>query len=90
LRPGSTASKHAVSGWPKLCEIWLKENKIISNNSKAGEDYGVPGMIGATRTFGNLTHWRPHVHAIVCDGVLRKNGDFMPVPELDLNRYVTL
>jgi acetyl esterase/lipase len=29
LRP----SKHDVSNWPKLCEIWLKENAIISNIS---------------------------------------------------------
>jgi len=39
---GLRLSKFAVSGWPKLCEKWLKENKIISdrsNKSDAGEGF---------------------------------------------------
>jgi acetyl esterase/lipase len=30
---GLWPSKYAVSGWPKLCEEWLKENAIISGDS---------------------------------------------------------
>jgi hypothetical protein len=37
----------------------------------------VPGMVATVQTFGDLIHWHPHVHAIISEGVFRKDGTFV-------------
>ena len=51
---------------------------------QATGDDAVPGMVGATQTFGDLIHWHPHVHAIVSDGVFSHDGHFIDVSDVDL------
>jgi hypothetical protein len=67
--------------YESICEVMQQAS---------GNDDAVPGMVGATQTFGDLAHFHPHVHAIVSDGVFTKDGDFIPVPEVDLTRCVIL
>ena len=55
-----------------------------------GDEEAVPGMVGATQTFGDLAHWRPHVHAIVSDGVFSKDGHFVNISEVNLALCVVL
>jgi hypothetical protein len=43
-------------------------------------------MIGAVQTFGGLTNWHPHIHAIVGEGVFDKEGNFVPVEQVRLDR----
>ena len=38
---------------------------------------GVPAMVGAVQTFGDLVHWHPHIHAVVAEGVFAENGRFV-------------
>jgi ssDNA-binding Zn-finger/Zn-ribbon topoisomerase 1 len=45
-------------------------------------DSGVPAMIGAVQTFGDLIHWHSHVHAIVPEGVFTESGHFVHIPDI--------
>ena len=51
-----------------------------------GRDDVVPGMVAAIQTFGELLHWHPHLHALVTCGAFTSEGDFLELPELDLDR----
>jgi len=45
-----------------------------------------PGMIAAIQTHGELLHWHPHLHALVTCGAFTAAGEFLQLPELDLER----
>jgi hypothetical protein len=51
-----------------------------------GRDDVAPGMVGAIQTFGELLHWHPHIHTLVTCGELTPDGEFLELPELDLER----
>jgi ribosomal protein S27E len=46
----------------------------------------LPGMVAAIQTHGELLHWHPHVHALVTCGAFTPEGNFLPVPEFDVER----
>jgi len=43
-------------------------------------------MIAAIQTHGELLHWHPHIHALVTCGGFTPEGDFLAVPEFDIER----
>jgi hypothetical protein len=43
---------------------------------------GIPAMVGAVQTFGDLIHWHSHVHAIVPEGVFTESGHFVHIPDI--------
>ena len=45
-----------------------------------------PGMIAAIQTFGELLHWHPHLHCLVPCGAFTAGGEFLEVPEFDIER----
>jgi hypothetical protein len=45
-------------------------------------DSGMPAMVGAVQTFGDLIHWHSHVHAIVPEGVFTESGHFVHIPDI--------
>jgi hypothetical protein len=45
-------------------------------------DCGVPAMVGAVQTFGDLIHWHSHIHAIVPEGVFTDTGRFVHIPDI--------
>jgi hypothetical protein len=49
----------------------------------------VPGMVAAIQTHGELLHWHPHIHALVTCGAFTPDGEFLELPELDLERLQT-
>ena len=49
-------------------------------------DCGVPAMVGAVQTFGDLIHWHSHIHAIVAEGVFTGSGHFVHIPCIWLHR----
>jgi hypothetical protein len=49
-------------------------------------DCGVPAMVGAVQTFGDLIHWHSHIHAIVAEGVFTSSGHFVHIPCIWLHR----
>ena len=51
-----------------------------------GRDDVVPGMVGAIQTFGELLHWHPHIHTLVTCGAFTPDGEFLELPELNLER----
>jgi hypothetical protein len=48
----------------------------------------VPGMIGAIQTFGQLLHWNPHIHSLVTCGAYTPEGEFLHLPEFDMDRLL--
>ncbi len=51
-----------------------------------GHDDVAPGMIAAIQTHGELLPWHPHLHALVTCGTFTPAGEFVKLPELDLER----
>jgi hypothetical protein len=51
-----------------------------------GRDDLAPGMVAAIQTHGELLHWHPHLHALVTCGAFTPQGNFLEVPQLDLDR----
>ena len=48
----------------------------------------VPGMIGAIQTHGELLHWHPHIHVLITCGAFTPEGDFLELPEFDMERLL--
>jgi hypothetical protein len=48
------------------------------------------GMVGAVQTFGDLVHWHPHIHAIVAEGVFARDGGFVPVQNILVDRAIEI
>jgi hypothetical protein len=53
-------------------------------------DSGVPAMIGAVQTFGDLIHWHPQIHTIVAEGVFMESGCCVPIPDTCKHRAVEI
>jgi len=51
-----------------------------------GRDDVVPGMIAAIQTHGELLHWHPHVHILLTCGAFTPQGEFLELPELDMEK----
>ena len=51
-----------------------------------GRDDVLPGMVAAIQTHGELLHWHPHIHALVTCGAFTPQGEFLEVPEFDIER----
>jgi hypothetical protein len=45
-------------------------------------DCGMPAMVGAMHTFGDLIHWHSHIHVIVPEGVFTENGHFVHISDI--------
>lgn len=50
-----------------------------------GRDDVVPGMMAGIQTHGELLHWHPHIHALVTCGAFTPDGDFVELPEFDMD-----
>ena len=53
-----------------------------------GREDVVPGMIGAIQTHGELLHWHPHIHVLITCGAFTPEGDFLELPEFDMDRLL--
>ena len=53
-----------------------------------GREDVVPGMIGAIQTHGELLHWHPHIHVLVTCGAFTPEGDFLELPQFDMERLL--
>ena len=46
----------------------------------AGRKRAVPGMVASIQTLGSYANFHPHIHAVVTEGVFRRDGTFLAVP----------
>ena len=53
-----------------------------------GREDVVPGMIAAIQTHGKLLHWHPHIHVLITCGGFTPQGDFLELPEFDMERLL--
>ena len=53
-----------------------------------GREDVVPGMIAAIQTHGELLHWHPHIHVLITCGAFTPEGDFLELPEFDMERLL--
>jgi len=51
-----------------------------------GRDDVLPGMVAAIQTHGELLHWHPHIHTLVTCGGFTPAGEFLSLPEFDMER----
>jgi len=51
-----------------------------------GLDDDIMGMIMVILTFGDYARFHPHLHAIVADGLFRRNGTFYCLPKRNLKQ----
>ena len=83
----SLLGKLCRAAYDTVCDVFKLEIE---------SDCGVPSMIGAVQTFGDLVHWHSHIHAIVPEGVFTKSGHtstglsagFVPIPDILKHRAV--
>ena len=71
---------------PKLASLVVKE----VYQAVLDRDDVIPGMIAAVQTFGELAHFHPHVHALVTDGAFTSDGNFVPLPKIAVEPFLTL
>ena len=45
-------------------------------------------MIAAIQTHGELLHWHPHMHVLITCGAWTPEGDFIELPEFDMERLL--
>jgi len=45
-------------------------------------------MIGAIQTHGELLHWHPHIHVLITCGAYTPEGDFLELPQFDMDRLL--
>jgi hypothetical protein len=73
---------------------------ITVYGAACGRRDGVPGMVGAIQTFGQLIHSHPHIHALVSEGVFlpdlsacghaQAGGTFLSLPKLATEPFLKL
>lgn len=47
---------------------------------------GVPAMVAAVQSFGDLLSSNPHVHSEVAEGVSLETGEFVGLPDAQVHR----
>jgi hypothetical protein len=67
--------------------VW--ESVVEVYRDVLGRDDRVPGLIAGIQTFGELVHFRPHIHAIATDGGFLPDGTFLCLPRIDTGRLLT-
>jgi hypothetical protein len=45
-------------------------------------------MIAAIQTHGELLHWHSHIHVLITCGAFTPEGDFLQLPEFDMDRLL--
>ena len=86
-----------------LRKFFLYNRKLLSTLCKAAADSlqiflrtvtglkdGIVGAVMTIQTFGDYARWHPHIHAIVADGLFRRNGVFYVMPRASLNPLAEL
>jgi hypothetical protein len=69
----SLLGKLCRAAYDTVCDVFKLELEA---------ECGVPAMIGAVQTFGDLVHFHPHIHAIVPEGVFTDTGHFVAIPDI--------
>jgi len=69
------------AAYDTVCEVFRME---------IDGDCGLPAMVGAVQTFGDLIHWHSHIHAIVPDGVFTDSGYFVHIPDIWKHRAIEI
>jgi hypothetical protein len=69
----------------KLCRL-AYETIRDALRLACGYREGEPGYVGAIQTFGDLMGWHSHVHAIVSEGLFNRDGFFIRITKVDMER----
>ena len=90
--------RHVVLTIPKVLRGLLRrERRLLGLLARCGRDALVrslraildrrdvaPGLIVSIQTFGSYAaNFHPHLHALITDGALAPDGEFLPLPYLD-------
>lgn len=56
----------------------------------SGRAEGVPGVVGAIQTFGDLVHWHPHIHVLSSEGAFLPDGSFVALAKVATEPFLKL
>jgi len=73
------ATTHQRHRLGELCRI---VGHLLTNAYREADPDGQPGFILFVQTLGDLVPFRPHIHALVSDGVFHPNGVFRVLPPI--------
>ncbi|MBD3243516.1 MAG: hypothetical protein GF331_23195 [Chitinivibrionales bacterium] len=73
----SLLGKKCQAAYGAVCDVYGLE-------PDAGN--GVPAMVAAVQSFGDLLNWQPHAHCLVPEGVFLDTGEFVPLPDAQLRK----
>jgi hypothetical protein len=73
----SLLGKLCHAAYETVCEVFAMEPDGGS---------GVPAMVAATQTFGDLLNFHSHVHSVVAEGVFTETGAFIALPQVSMQR----
>ena len=86
--------RHLIFTIPKVLRgLFLRERRLLSILTRSAYDavritwatgfedrHARPGMVISIQTFGSYANWHPHLHALVTNGVLTRDGEFLDLP----------
>ncbi|MDA0842004.1 MAG: transposase, partial [Planctomycetota bacterium] len=70
----SLLGKLARAAWQTTVEVY---RQVLGRRDV------IPGMVAGIQTFGELSNFHPHIHAIATDGVFTPEGTFQCLPRID-------
>lgn len=73
----SLLGKLCQAAYGTVCDVYEVE---------ADAGCGVPAMVAAVQSFGDLLNFNPHVHSVVPEGVFLHTGEFVALPEAQMHR----
>ena len=69
-------------------EVGLDDDNHRHSLAASWDEEVVPGMIAAIQTHSELLHWNPHIHVLITCGAWTPEGDFLELPEFDMERLL--
>jgi len=69
----------------KLCRLAYETIRDALRQA-CGAREAEPGYVGAIQTFSDLMGWHSHVHAIVSEGLFKRDGFFIRITKVDMER----
>ena len=87
--------RHLIFTIPKVLRgLFQRERRLLSILTRSAYDAvrttwatgfedrrALPGMVISIQTFGSFANWHPHLHALVTNGVMMRDGQFLELPQ---------
>ncbi len=83
--------RHLIFTIPKVLRgLFQRERRLLAILTRSAYDavrttwatgfedrHALPGMVISIQTFGSYANWHPHLHVLVTNGVMTRDGQFL-------------